>query len=72
MSRLVTIALVLAAAAAAVMLNVVLLNRASSSSDQVGKLAPTASLPALTNLQPAAPGVIRPSTGPIEGEGRDD
>ena len=72
MNRLGTIAVVLAAAATAVLLNVVLLGSASSSNDPVGKLTPTANLPTQTNLQPAPPGVIQPSTGPIEGEDQDD
>ena len=71
MTRLATITVVLAAAAAAVLLNVLLLDRASSSNDPVGKLSPTAYLPA-KGLAPAPPGVIQPSTGPIEGEGKDD
>jgi hypothetical protein len=63
--------LVLAAAASAVLLNVLLLNRASSSNDPVGKLSPTAHLPA-QDLPAAPPGVVQPSTGPIEGEGKVD
>jgi hypothetical protein len=70
-TRVATIAVVLAAAAAAVLLNVLLLNRASSSNDPVGKLTPTAHLPR-QSLVPAPRGVIQPSTGPIQGEGRDD
>ena len=42
MSRLATVAVVLAAAASAVLLNVLLLNQASSSNDPVGKLTPAA------------------------------
>jgi hypothetical protein len=71
MTRLATLTLVLAAAASAVLLNVLLLNQASSSNDPVGKLTPTAHLPA-QGLPPAPPGVIQPSTGPIKGEGKDD
>lgn len=71
MTRFTTIAVVLAAAVAAVLLNVLLLNRASSSNDPVGKLTPTAHLPS-QSLKPAPRGVIQPSTGPIQGEARDD
>ena len=71
MTRLATLTLVLAAAASAVLLNVLLLNQASSSNDPVGKLTPTAHLPA-QGLPAAPPGVIQPSTGPIKGEGEDD
>lgn len=71
MSRLATVAVVLAAAAAAVLLNVLLLNQASSSNDPVGKLTPAAVLPA-QGLRPAPPGVIQPSSGPIEGDSKDD
>jgi hypothetical protein len=66
-----TLVIVLAAAAAAVLVNVVLLNTASSGSDPVGKLAPTASLPAAPSLR-APPGVIQPSSGPVRGERNDD
>jgi hypothetical protein len=72
MSRLGTIAVILAAAATAVLLNVVLLNSGSSADDPVGRLTPTAALPASTALTPAPPGVVQPSTGEIEGEDRDD
>lgn len=72
MSRFGSIAVVLAAAVVAVALNVLLLNTASSGNDPVGKLTPMASLPSQTEPQAPPPGVIRPSTGPIEGEGEDD
>jgi hypothetical protein len=61
-------ALVLAAAAVAVavVVNLVLLDRASSANDPVGKLRPTANLPA------APPSVVRPQTGPVRGGEADD
>lgn len=71
MTPVAAIAAVLAAATVAVLLNVLLLNQASSSNDPVGKLTPTASIPA-QKLRPAPKGVIQPSTGPIEGDGKDD
>lgn len=73
MRWLATIAAVLAAAAAAVLLNVLLLNSASSSNDPIGKLTPNARLPGQGgSLRPAPSGVVQPSTGPIEGDGKDD
>jgi len=72
MTRLATIGIVLAAAASAVLLNVLLLGSASSGSDPVGKLTPTASLPASTVTLPAQPATVQPRTGPVTGEGRDD
>lgn len=71
MTRLAVFAVVLAAGAAAVLLNVLLLNQASSAGDPVGKLSPTAYLPA-RGLPPAPPGIVQPAKGPIEGEGKDD
>jgi hypothetical protein len=67
MTRLATIALVLAAVAGVVLLNLVLLDRASSRNDPVGKLSPAAHVPTT-----APPGIVRPQTGPIEGDDRDD
>jgi hypothetical protein len=57
---------VAAAVAAAVIVNLVLLDRASSANDPVGKLRPTANLPA------APPSVLRPQTGPVRGGEGDD
>ena len=72
MNRLASIVLIVAVAAvAAVFLNVLLLDQVSSSNDRVGKLGPIARLPA-QGLPPAPPGVVQPSTGPIEGEADDD
>jgi hypothetical protein len=70
MSRL-GMAVVVVAAVAAVLLNVLLLDRVSGGSDPVGKLGPIASLPGRP-LPAAPPGVVQPSSGPIQGEGRDD
>ena len=73
MKPLTAIVGVVIAVAAAILLNVVLLNRASSSSDPVGKLTPSARLPGQSRRLPPAPaGVVQPATGPVEGEGNDD
>lgn len=73
MNRLAMLAAVVAAATAAVLLNVLLLNSASSNSDPIGKLTPNAHLPVPGgSLRPAPAGVVQPSSGPIEGEARDD
>jgi hypothetical protein len=58
--------LVAAAAASAVLLNLVLLGRASAPNDPVGRLTPRANLPAAPRW------TIRPTTGPVEGNGADD
>ena len=70
MNRLATLSAVLAAAAAALVLNLVLLSSASSGNGSIGKLGPTARLPA-QRLSPPR-GVVQPTTGPVRGEGRDD
>jgi hypothetical protein len=67
MTRLATVALVLAAVAGVALLNLVLLDRASSRNDPVGRLSPAAHL-----TTTAPPGVVRPATGPIEGVEQDD
>ncbi len=64
--KLVATLLLVAAVAAAAVLNVVLLGRASTANDPIGKLRPQAHLPA------APSGTIRPPTGRVESEGRDD
>ena len=71
MSRLALIAVVVTALVAAVFLNVLLLDRVSAGSDPIGRFGPIANLPG-QNLTPAPPGVVRPSSGPVEGDGRDD
>ena len=71
MNRLASTALVLAAGVAVVLLNLVLLHYGSSGNDPVGKLGPTARLPS-QRISPAPAGIVQPSSGPIQGEGRDD
>jgi hypothetical protein len=67
MARLVaTAAVVIAAVAAVVLLNLLLLDRATPTSDRIGRLSPKAQLPA------APPGVVRPQTGTIEDDEHDD
>lgn len=66
MTRVATIVLVLIAAAAAVLLNVLLLGQTGSAGDPVGKLRARAHLPA------APPSTIRPRTGLLERDHRDD
>jgi hypothetical protein len=58
--------LVAAAAVSAVLLNLLLLGRASAPNDPVGLLTPRAHLPAAPRW------TIRPTTGPVEGNGADD
>ena len=70
-NRLAMIVVVVAAAVAALLLNVLLLNRASAGSDPVGKLRPIANL-VTQNLTPTPLWVVQPSSGPIEGDSRDD
>jgi hypothetical protein len=66
-STLVVVGLLVAAAAvSAVLLNLVLLGRAAAPNDPVGLLTPRANLPA------APQWTIRPTTGPVEGNGADD
>jgi hypothetical protein len=64
--RLLVVSLVAAAAVAAVALNVLLLGKASAQNDPVGRLQPAKNLPA------APQWTIRPTTGPVHGEGSDD
>ena len=59
------VAIVLAGAVAAVVLNVVLLNRASGGNDPVGRLRPTATVPA------APKWTVRPTTTVEQDHGAD-
>jgi len=71
MNRVALIVVVVVAVFAAVFLNVLLLGRVSAGRDPIGKLGPTANLPG-QNVAPAPPGVVRPTRGPIDGDGEDD
>jgi hypothetical protein len=72
--RVIAVLLVATAAAVAVALNVLLLGKASAGNDPVGKLSPSAKLPAAaTTTLPAAPGwTVRPTTGHPNDDGADD
>ena len=65
-ARLLAVLLVAAAASAAVALNILLLGKASAQNSPLGKLTPAKNLPA------APTGIVRPTTGPVHGDGSDD